>query len=111
MVFPDPAVSVKLTYFNGVNSRFEVDQPANGTVLALKYLISNPDSGNKAAIEAGLSPAIYVPYSQNLDTPDVITYGQNYLNGVINTVINSFTACLLLPFPAKILPKPCRRRL
>jgi len=86
MTFPDPAVSVKLTRFNGVNSRFEVDQPAGGTVLALKYLISNPDSGSKAAIEAGLSPAIYVPYSQNLNSPDVIAYGQNYLNGVINTV-------------------------
>jgi len=86
MVFPDPAVSVKLTNFNGVNSRFEVDQPQGGTVLALKYLISNPDSGSKAAIEAGLSPSIYVPYSQNLDTPDVVAYGQNYLNGVINTV-------------------------
>ncbi len=86
MVFPDPAVSVKLTYFNGVNSRFEVDNPTNGTVLALKYLISNPDSGSKAAIEKGLSPAVYVPYSQNLDTPGVIAYGQNYLNGVINTV-------------------------
>ena len=55
-------------------------------MLALKYLISNPDSGSKAAIEAGLSPAVYVPYSQNLNSPDVIAYGQNYLNGVINTV-------------------------
>jgi Type IV secretion system proteins len=86
MVFPDPAVNVKLTNFNGVNSKFEVDQPANGTVLALKYLISGPDSGGKAAIENALSPAIYVPYSQNLDTPEIISYGQNYLNGVINTV-------------------------
>jgi hypothetical protein len=86
MVFPDPAVNVKLTYFNGVNSRFEVDQPANGTVLALKYLISPVESGTKAAIEKSLSPAIYVPYSQNLNSPEVITYGQNYLSGVINTV-------------------------
>jgi hypothetical protein len=87
MTFPDPAVNVKLTYFNGVNSRFEIDQPSGGTVLALKYLISNPDSGSKAAIEKGLSPSLYVPYSQNLNTPDVIAYGQNYLNGVINTVV------------------------
>jgi len=86
MTFPDPAVSVKLTYFNGVNSRFQINTPANGTVLALKYLISNPDSGSKAAIEKGLSPAVYVPFSQNLNSPDVIAYGQNYLNGVINTV-------------------------
>jgi hypothetical protein len=69
-----------------VNSRFQINTPANGTVLALKYLISNPDSGSKAAIEKGLSPAVYVPFSQNLNSPDVIAYGQNYLNGVINTV-------------------------
>ena len=86
MVFPDPAVNVKLTNFNGVNSRFEVDSPAGGTVLALKYLISNPDTGSKAAIEKGLSPSVYVPYSQNLDTPEVTAYGQAYLDGVINTV-------------------------
>lgn len=86
MVFPDPAVSIKLINFNGVNSRFEVDKPVNGTILALKYLISNPDTGSKAAIEKGLYPAVYVPYSSNLNTPDVITFGQNYLNGVINTV-------------------------
>jgi hypothetical protein len=99
MTFPDPAVSVKLTRFNGVNSRFEVDQPAGGTVLALKYLISNPDSGSKAAIEAGLSPSVYVPYSQNLNSPDVITYGQNYLNGVINTVADQ-----LYGLPSQAIP-------
>ncbi len=99
MVFPDPAVSVKLTYFNGVNSRFEVDQPPSGTVLALKYLISNPDSGSKAAIEKGLSPSLYVPYSQNLNTPDVIAYGQNYLNGVINTVVGQ-----LYGLPSSAIP-------
>jgi len=86
MVFQDPAVSVKLTYFNGVNSRFEVDRPANGMVLALKYLISPTENGSKAAIENSLYPAVYVPYSQNLNTPDVIAYGKNYLDGVITTV-------------------------
>jgi hypothetical protein len=86
MTFPDPAVDIQLTKFNGVNSRFTVNRPVGGTVLALKYLISNPDSGSKAAIEKGLSPAVYVPYSDNLNSPDVISYGQNYLNGVINTV-------------------------
>lgn len=99
MVFPDPAVNVKLTYFNGVNSRFEVDQPANGTVLALKYLISPVESGSKAAIEKSLSPAIYVPYSQNLNSPEVITYGQNYLSSVINTVAKQ-----LFGLPSSAIP-------
>jgi len=83
MVFKDPAVDVQLASFNGVNSKFQINTPANGTVIALKYLISNPDSGSKAKIEKGLSSAIYVPYSDALSSPDVIKYGADYINGVI----------------------------
>ena len=86
MVFPDPAVDVKLIKFNGVNSKFQVNNPAGGKIIALKYLISNPDSGSKAIIEAGLSPSIYVPYSSDFSQPDVVAYGANYLNGIINKV-------------------------
>lgn len=86
MTFPDPAVDIKLANFNGVNSRFQINNPPNGTVLALKYLISPTESGGKAAIEKSLYPAVYVPFSQNLNTPEVIAYGKKYLDGVINTV-------------------------
>ena len=86
MVFSDPAVNVQLTNFNGVNSKFQVNQPVNGIVVALKYLISNPDSGSKAAIENGLQQVVYVPSSPALDSPEVVAYGQNYLNGVITKV-------------------------
>jgi len=86
MVFPDPAVDVQLVKFNGVNSKFQVNRPAGGTVIALKYLISSADSGSKTAIENGLSQAIYVPYSDSLGSPDVVAYGANYLNNLINNV-------------------------
>jgi hypothetical protein len=86
MIFPDPAVNVQLTSFNGVNSQFQVNQPANGVVVALKYLISETDSGSKAAIERGLSQVVYVPSSPALDSPQVVAYGQNYLDGVIAKV-------------------------
>ncbi len=86
MVFPDPAVNVALTNFNGVNSQFQINQPAGGVVLALKYLISGPSSGSKAAIEDALTPVIYVPYSDALDDPQVNQYGANYLSGVIQKV-------------------------
>ncbi|HVY67934.1 MAG TPA: hypothetical protein VHA30_03520 [Patescibacteria group bacterium] len=81
--FRDPAVDVAMTKFNGVNSRFQVNRPAGGAVVALKYLISAADSGSQKAIEAGLSTVLYVPYSDQLNSPDVIAYGQNYLDGVI----------------------------
>ncbi len=86
MTFPDPAVDVKLTKFNGVNSKFQVNTPANGKIIALKYLISAKESGSKSAIEKGLSEAVYVPYSDSLSAPDVIAYGSDYLNNIINSV-------------------------
>jgi hypothetical protein len=99
MVFPDPAVDVKLTTFNGVNSKFQVNMPANGKIIALKYLISTTESGSKAAIEKGLSEAVYVPYSSDFSQPDVLTYGANYLNNIINTVSNE-----LQNLPSRAVP-------
>jgi len=89
MVFPGPEVQVKLKTFNGVNSKFQIDSPAGGVVLALKYLISSPDSGSKAAIENGLSEAVYVPYSSGLSDPAVLAYGESYLNTIIRNVADS----------------------
>ncbi|MDE2311519.1 MAG: hypothetical protein KGJ93_00310 [Patescibacteria group bacterium] len=83
MKFADPNYDIKLTYFNGVNSRFAINKPAGGTILALKYLITGPESGNRTAIVNALSPVIYVPYSDQLNNPLVVKYGEDYLNGVI----------------------------
>ncbi len=89
MKFSNTEVSVKLTTFNGVNSKFHVSVPEGGKILALKYLISNPDSGSKAAIENGLSEAVYVPYSSGLNDPLVLQYGADYLNNIISNVAAS----------------------
>lgn len=86
MTFRDPAAQVKLTYFNGVNSKFSVSKPEGGKVLALKYLITNPETGKKADILSGMYEAIYVPSSPDLADPAVIKYGEEYLNGVIKSV-------------------------
>ena len=89
MSFPDPAVQVKLTYFNGVNSKFQISYPYGGQVIALKYLISDVENGSKSAIENSLSEAFYVPYSPGLSDPQVLKYGADYLNGIIETVTHS----------------------
>jgi hypothetical protein len=86
MIFNDPNFDVKLSRFNGVNSSFQINQPANGTVLALKYLISGTETGSQKTIKDSLSESIYVPYSSALVSPEVVAYGQNYLNGIINKV-------------------------
>lgn len=84
--FPDKSFDIKQIGFNGVNTRFQVNTPAGGQVIALKYLITPVESGSKAAIENALYEAIYVPYSPFLDTPEVQEYGAKYLDNVINEV-------------------------
>ena len=99
MKFSDPAVDIKLTSFNGVNSKFQINTPANGTVLALKYLITGPESGSKASIENALSPSLYVPYSAGLNDPSVETFGEQYLDSIIHNVATS-----LQNFPSQAIP-------
>jgi hypothetical protein len=84
--FNDSNFNVSQVGSNGVNTRFIVSQPADGIVLAMKYLISNPDSGSKQAILAGLQQAIYVPYSPELNTYELAQAGGQYLDGVMNEV-------------------------
>jgi hypothetical protein len=86
MVFPDPAVDVQLIRFNGVNSKFQINKPVGGQVVALKYLITGPESGGKKAIENSLQEAVYVPYSPDFASPDILAYGANYLDSVIKKV-------------------------
>lgn len=101
MVFPDPAVDVSLVKFNGVNSKFQVNRPVGGKILALKYLISNPESGSKAKIEAGLIPSLYVPYSNDFAEPEVLKYGADYLSGIISQVTNELKSLPSNSVPGK----------
>lgn len=103
MVFPDPAVDVKLVRFNGVNSKFQVNRPTNGTVVALKYLISSAESGSRAAIEKGLSEAIYVPSSPPLASAEVLKYGEDYLNNIVDQITEEFKHLPSRAFPGKML--------
>lgn len=103
MVFPDPAVDIDLIKFNGVNSKFQVNKPAGGKVVALKYLISKKDSGSKKSIESGLSEAVYVPYSSDFAQPDVLAYGANYLDGIIAKVVKDLKYLPSRSIPGKDL--------
>jgi hypothetical protein len=105
MVFPDQAVDVKLVRFNGVNSKFQVSRPEGGKIVALKYLISPTESGSKAAIEKALSEAIYVPYSADLGAPDVIEYGSNYLNDLIDKVTSELQHTPSQSMPGQTITK------
>jgi hypothetical protein len=86
MSFNDPVVNLQLVRFNGVNSRFQVNSPAGGKVLAVKYLITSQESGSKSVIEQNLRPVVYVPFSPNLESPDLELVGANYLSNLISSV-------------------------
>lgn len=86
MTFNSPDAKVTLTFFNGVNSRFKVESPEGGIILALKYLITPKESGSKVAIEEAMYEAIYVPSSSNLNDPEVLKYGAKYLDDLLNNV-------------------------
>lgn len=86
MTFNNPDFDISLVSFNGVNSKFQINKPNGGTVLALKYLISKIEKGTKTSIENSLSEAVYVPYSINLNKPEIALYGENYISGIIKNV-------------------------
>lgn len=86
MKFSDPNFNIKLARFNGVNSSFKISKPENGSILALKYLITPTESGSQKTILNAMYESVYVPFSEALNSPEIAAYGQNYLNGVINKV-------------------------
>jgi hypothetical protein len=101
--FPDPNFNIKLVRFNGVNSRFQVSQPAGGIVIALKYLITPVESGSKAAIEGAMYDAYYTPYSPELNTPEIAAYGAKYLDGVISEVATHLANYPSVSVPGKTI--------
>lgn len=108
MSFNDPAAEIKLKSFNGVNSKFQISRPENGAVIALKYLITGPESGSKEAIESALSEAIYVPSSPSLAGADVLKYGEDYLNTVIKQAVAELQTVPSQSFPGKMLTEAIR---
>ncbi len=101
--FPDKNFSVTKTSFNGVNSRFTVQKPAGGKVIALKYLITPTESGSRVAIEKAMYPVDYVPYSPELSSPEVVAYGASYLNTVIDTVASQLKNTASQSVPGKLI--------
>lgn len=101
--FPDKSMVIKKVSFNGVNSKFDVVNPDNYQVIALKYLITPTESGSKAQIENALYPAIYVPYNSELATPEVVAYGKAYMNDVIQKVSQALANVPSQSIPGKTI--------
>ena len=105
VTFNNPNFSIKETFFNGVNSSFAISKPTNGIVLALKYLITGPESGTKTSIVNGMQQVMYTPYSNALNTPDVAAYGNQYIDQVINQVTIQLQNIPSLSNPGDTIPQ------
>lgn len=102
--FPDKNFAIDVVRFNGVNTRFAVQKPAGGKVLALKYLITPTESGSKAQIEKDMYSGVYVPYSPELLTPEVSAYGAQYLDSVINAAVTELQHMPSVSLPGQTVP-------
>jgi len=69
---------VELIRKNGVNSEYKVLKPEGYIVLALKTNATK-HGGRRGASE----PAIYVPYSKGLHTPEMVAAGRAYLEEMV----------------------------
>jgi hypothetical protein len=102
--FPDTSVHIQKVRFNGVNTRFDVVEPDTHKVLAIKYLITPLESGSKTQIENALYPAVYVPYSPDLVTPEVSQYGAQYLDSVITQAAQQLQNTPSVSSPGQTIP-------
>ncbi len=109
--FSDKNFDIQKIRFNGVNTRFTVNKPSGGKVLAIKYLITPTESGSKSTIENSLYSGIYVPYSPELVTPEVSQYGANYLDGVINGAVADLQNTQSVSVPGQTIPNAIRPEL
>ena|SRR3989338_11682709 len=100
--FPDKNFDIEKISFNGVNTSFRVNNPSNGTVLALKYLISK-DGGTKKAVQDSMYEGVYVPYTAKLSTPEVAKEGDNYLTSVITQATNQLANVRSSSHPEKLI--------
>jgi hypothetical protein len=80
--FTDKKFNIETRVFNGVNTHFKVHTPTNGVVIALKYLITK-DGISEPDVKSKMHEAIYVPYSNALQSPELVEAGKQYLNSVI----------------------------
>lgn len=109
--FPDKNFDVQKVRFNGVNTRFVVNKPAGGLVVALKYLITPVESGSKAAIEQAMYPAVYTPYIPELAGIETSTAGDAYLTGVIQSAVAALQNIASVSVPRKTIPEAIKPEL
>lgn len=102
---------VKLSRNNGVNSEFRVVSPANKLVVAIKYPVILRKMGKKGEIRVP-ADAVYSPYSQDLELPEVVANGQAYVDNLFSAVFDKLNALGVKSrvFPEKLLTEVHDRR-
>ena len=93
---------VRVTYSNGLNSDFRVTSADGDVVVAIRYSIYTATAAStKKKPKYSRQDVVYTPYSPELQTPQMVAYGQAWLNEQISEVYASLRATGV---PSRSLP-------
>lgn len=92
--------NVDVTVSNGLNSTFRLDDP-NAAVVAIRYPILK-DVSTKKKKQFQVEEVVYTPYSSALNTPEMVQWGKQLLNGFVAEVYAAFENQLI---PSKAFPE------
>lgn len=77
-----PGYQLVLRRENGINSEFVCLSPQGGRILAIKYPVSN--ERGRFGSDSEVIEAVYTPYSQEIDSSEMIRRGIEVQSGFIN---------------------------
>lgn len=70
---------IRVVRSNGINSEFDVKGDVDEVVVAIRYPIYMDISTSKKKTKFEINDAVYVPYSADIHTPEMIAYGKAWL--------------------------------
>lgn len=87
LTLADGSSNVQVLRTNGVNSTYRVKGDDGEIVVGVRYPIYK-SIGTKAAPKYEISEVAYVPYSAELNTPEMAAYGERWLKEQVNDAFN-----------------------
>src|SRR5262245_46471309 len=77
-----PGFVLSLRRDNGINSDIQCIEPAGGSIVAVKYPVSN--EGQRFGPGESVIEAVYTPYSHEIKTDEVVSRGLEVMNSFID---------------------------
>lgn len=85
-----PGFTIRYKGGNGVNTQYTIASPAGWQVLANRFPIFDAASGKKGTFPP--KEEVYVPYSDEFRTPDIVAAGKAYLDETVFRALSELRA-------------------